>query len=285
MELTTRIRSGARSAVRTGYTSVSRALPVARMEPAFLIAGAQRCGTTSLFRMLLTHPAVRPPAMTKGIHYFDTADRFRRGPNFYRAHFPLARPGAGPTLTGEASPYYVFHPLAPRRIAEELPEVRVVVLLRDPVERAFSAHKQETWRGFETLSFADALEAEPERLRGEEERIVADPGYQSLAHQHHAYVGRGRYAHQVRRMHDALGPDQVMVLDAGDFFSAPEQHWPRLLNHLGLPHAPLTRTEKANARPSVPMPQALRAWLTGQFHDSDAELAEILGRQPSWRHR
>lgn len=133
MELSTRARSTVRRFLRSGYTLASQVTADVRMRPSFLIAGAQRCGTTSLFRMLAKHPDVRPPAITKGIHYFDTADRYARGPRFYAAHFPLAL-GSGPKVTGEASPYYIFHPLAAQRIAQELPGVKVIVLIRDPVE-------------------------------------------------------------------------------------------------------------------------------------------------------
>lgn len=282
MELTTRTRSAVRRLARSGYTAVSRVTVDARMTPTFLIAGAQRCGTTSLFQMLARHPDVRPPAMTKGVHYFDTASRYARGPRFYRAHFPLSL-GGRHAITGEASPYYIFHPLAAQRIAQELPGVRVVVLLRDPVERAFSAHKQETWRGFETLPFEAALEVEQERLAGEEERILADESYQSFAHQHHAYVGRGIYAPQLRQMAQAVGRDNLLTLDADRLFSDPARHWEMLLDHLGLRIVPLTDVVQANARPSSPMSRTVRALLEKDFDTSDHELVEFLGHTPSWR--
>lgn len=282
MELTTRVRSAARRVARSGYTAVSRGTVKVRMRPTFLIAGAQRCGTTSLFQMLAKHPDVLPPAITKGVHYFDTGDRYARGPDFYRAHFPLSLPSRGTKVTGEASPYYIFHPLAPQRIAEELSDARVIVLLRDPVERAFSAHKQETWRGFETLPFDEALAAEPERLAGEEERIVADPHYQSFSHQHHAYVGRGVYAPQLRRMAGAVGRENLLVLDADRFFADPTEQWPSVLQHIGLRDVPLAGAIKANARPSSPMPENVRKTLKQAFEESDAELTEFLGHPPSW---
>ena len=198
--------------------------------------------------------------LNKGIHYFDTAERFRRGPRFYAAHFPL-RHAAGHSITGEASPYYLFHPLAAARIAEQLKSVKIIVLLRDPAERAFSAHKQEQSRGFESLPFEEALAAEPERLAGEEERIMTDPAYQSFAHQHHAYQARGRYAGQLERMFAAVGREQVLVLDADDFFVPGLPHWDRLLEHLGLPDWRPPASVHTNARPSKPMPQRLRRQL------------------------
>lgn len=282
MELTTRARSTARRIVRSGYTMASQATASARMRPDFLIAGAQRCGTTSLFRMLAKHPDVKPPAITKGVHFFDTAHRYSRGSRFYAAHFPIAI-GSPSKVTGEASPYYIFHPLAAQRIANELPDVRVIVLVRDPVERAFSAHKQETWRGFETLAFEEALDAEQDRLTGEEERIVADPSYQSFAHQHHSYVGRGLYAPQLRRMADAVGPENLLTLDADRFFADPDAQWEQVLAHIGLRPRGTVIPVQANARPSSPMSSATRLRLEREFAQSDNELTEFLGQPPSWR--
>jgi hypothetical protein len=261
-----------------------------RTLPDFLIAGAQRCGTTSLYRMLAQHPAVVPPAFHKGIHYFDTASHFARGFNWYRGHFPLDATMARRTarwgsraITGEASPYYVFHPLAAGRIAEVLPHVKVIILLRDPVERAFSAHKQESARGFENEPFERALELEHVRLAGEDDRIVADPTYQSFSHQHHAYVARGEYADQLERLFGAVGRDRVLVLDVDDLMSDERRHWQTLLEFLDLPAWDPDRITRANARPSAPMPAAVRQHLAEHFASHDERLAALLGHVPRWR--
>src|SRR5580692_9445955 len=126
------------------------------MLPGFLIVGAQRCGTTSMYRALSEHPEVRKAVLHKGVHYFDM--NYGRGLGWYRAHFPLARGGG---VTFESSPYYLFHPLAAERIAADLPGVKLIVLVRDPVERAYSAYTHERARGFETESFEQAIEREP----------------------------------------------------------------------------------------------------------------------------
>jgi hypothetical protein len=258
------------------------------MSPDFLIVGAQRCGTTSLFRDLAEHPAVVPPLFQKGIHFFDM--HYGHGPRWYRGHFPVralaerrvARTGARP-VTGEASPYYVFHPLAPARIARDLPGVKLVLLLRDPVERAFSAHRQETARGFETEPFERALDLEPVRLAGEVEKMLADPAYVSFSHQHHAYLARGHYAEQVARLFDLVGRDRVLVLDSAAFFETPEQVWERVLAFLGLPPWRPATFGQHNARPSRPLPAQLRARLDDYFAPHDERLAELLGEVPSWR--
>src|SRR5699024_3813790 len=122
-------------------------------------------GTTTLFRALASHPEVVRPVAHKGIRYFDL--HFTRSRAWYFGHFPIVRPSwlsggrrSDRRLTFEASGYYMFHPLAMARLAEAMPGVRVVVVLRDPVERAFSGWKHERSRGYEWESFERALALE-----------------------------------------------------------------------------------------------------------------------------
>ncbi len=272
---------------RATARATGRVTASARMTPSFLIVGAQRCGTTSMYKTLSQHPRVLPAVLHKGAHYFDTG--YGHGWAWYRGHFPLlasarraAVDGQLP-ITGESSPYYLFHPLAGQRIDADLPGVRLLVLLRDPVERAYSAHTHETARGFETEPFEKALELEPVRLAGEEAKLIADPTYQSHSHQHHAYVTRGRYADQLRRLEGIFGRDRLHVIDSQRFFTEPEPIFAEVVDFLGIGRAPGIGYEKHNARPRSPMPDSLRTALEDQLADSDAELESWLGRPPSWR--
>src|SRR5690606_30511881 len=152
------MKEAGRAVTRTGGRLTSRS----RMLPDFLMVGTQRGGTTSLFRALAAHPAIVQPNFHKGVHYFDV--NYTRGLSWYRGHFPMRAPAerrvAASGLTGgkegvrlpvafESAGYYMHHPLAPERIARDLPGVKLIVLLRDPVIRAYSAHQHELARGFE----------------------------------------------------------------------------------------------------------------------------------------
>ena len=258
------------------------------MLPGFLIVGAQRGGTTSMYRTLSQHPDVIKAVLHKGVHYFDM--NYDRGMSWYRAHFPLRaaarRPGltgGGSALTFESSPYYMFHPLAAGRIARDLPGVKLLVLVRDPVERAYSAHAHELARGFETEPFARALELEPERLRGEVERMIADPAYLSHSHQHQAYCARGRYAEQLDRLEQIFGADRLHVVDSGDFFTKPEPVYDGVLDFLGLRRHDYPEFERHNARPRSPMTPDLQGQLEDYFRPFDEQLTRWLGQVPSWR--
>lgn len=282
--LATTARRWGRRASRT----VGWATSDLRMLPGFLVIGAQRAGTTSLYRSLSEHPAVLPAVRHKGVHYFDVA--YPRGLRWYRGHFPLRsaarrvqRRVGSPAMTGEASPYYMFHPAVPQRIAESLPDVRLLVLLRDPVERAYSAWKHEKSRGFETESFERAIDLEPQRLAGEAEKLLADPAYISLPHQHQAYLSRGCYSEQLRTLFEAVGRDRVLVLDFADYWSDPYAHFSRVLSFLGLPDWQPPAFKQDNARPRSPMSSSTRARLADFYAPYDQDLAQLLGETPSWR--
>jgi hypothetical protein len=278
-------------AVRRGRRLVRRSARVThrvRMMPSFLIVGAQRCGTTSLHRAIARHPGVVPPAMFKGVHYFDV--KYGEGLDWYRGHFPVALAarlsraggGAGP-ITGEASPYYMFHPAVPERIARDLPDAKLIVMLRDPVERAYSAYTHEFARGYEAETFVRALDLEDDRLAGEEERLLADPTYLSHAHQHQAYTRRGHYADQLLRLRRFFPAERIHVLDSARFFARPEEEYERVLGFLGLPSFRPAQFERANGRARSDLAPHLRERLQAHFQPHDERLADLLGAVPSWR--
>jgi hypothetical protein len=258
----------------------------ARMLPDVIIVGAQRSGTTTLFRMLSEHPQVTRPTLSKGTAFFDL--NYQRGMRWYRAHFPLKvtarlRSRGRRHLTFESCGYYMFHPHAAGRMAEQLPDVRVIALLRDPVDRAYSAHRHELRRGFETLEFDEALEQEEERLRGEEQRLLADPLARSFEHQHHGYLARSRYVGQVRRLLDTFGPERVLVMDAEALFADAKGEFTRLCEWLGIDPPTEVADEQWNAAPRDPLSPERRAELTASFAPYDEELSSLLGRPLSWR--
>jgi hypothetical protein len=285
-----RVPTGVKRVVHFGSRSYGRITAPQRMLPSFLICGGQRCGTTSLYRALAAHPAVLKAVLHKGVHYFDTA--YHHGIGWYQGHFPTRRTAAKveqrygvPAQTFESSPYYMYHPHAVARIARDLPEVKLIALVRDPVERAYSQHAHELARGFESEpSFGLALALEPARLRGQEERLTTDPRYYSFAHQHHAYRARGEYATYLTAMASRIGRDRLLVVESERFFTEPQAAYDEVLAFLGLPELGYPPFEQHNARPRTsPMDERTRRELTAHFAPHDERLAELLGRPPVWR--
>ena len=249
--------------------------------PDFLVIGGQRCGTTSLFRALMSHPQIRRPVMHKGVNYFDL--NYPRGEEWYRGHFPT-RGTDDRTRVFDSSGYYMFHPMAAERIARDLPGVKIVAMVRDPVERAYSAYKHELARGFEwEKSFARALELEDARLAGEVERICADPNYHSFNHRHHAYRHRGEYAALLEPFRSRLGPENVLLIESERFFGTPEKEFRRLTAFLGIDDRIPDRFDRFNARPGAGLEPAMREQLRAHYAPHDEALAGILGHPPVWR--
>jgi hypothetical protein len=244
--------------------------------PEFLIIGAQKAGTSSLHDHLCQHPMVTPP-VTKEVHYFDHS--FDRGDSWYRAHFA---PRQGEELAGESTPYYLFHPAVPARAASLVPAAKLIVLLRDPVARAYSQHNHERTLGFETLDFEPALAAEAERLRGAGERLLAEPGYSSFSHQHHSYLARGLYAEQLERWFELYPRDQVLVIGAEELFADPVGVVLRCQRFLGLEEVAPVDVSAKNAREYVPIPAATEARLRAGFAGPNERLFELLGRRFEW---
>jgi Sulfotransferase family len=280
-------RSTAKRALR-GYGQITSGW---RAPPDFIIIGAKRGGTTSLYNYLLEHPSISPlfPGRQhiKGVRYFDS--EYARGPRWYRSHFPLevtgrhlARPWVRFPLTGEASPYYLFHPLAAQRLAREVPGARIIVSLRDPVERAYSHYKERVRHGAEPLSFEEALDAEPARLSGEAERIVREPGYRSTAHEDHSYLAQGRYLDMLPRWFGLFPREQFHIVVSEDFYADPDRVVNGAWSFLGVPPGCLQSRRRYNYAPAPELSPATRRRLQSAFAEHNRELERLLGRALPW---
>jgi hypothetical protein len=277
----------AKRAVRIGGRRFGTLTARFRLLPDYLIIGAQRAGTTSLFKYLVQHPAVGRPFLGKGAHFFDT--NYSADLDEYRAYFPttaykwyVKASRRMDAVTGEGSPYYLAHPHAPYRIAETLPDVKLIALLRDPVERAYSHYQHEVARGFEDLSFDEALEQEPRRLAGEVERMRSDPSYNSFAFQHHSYLSRGLYAEQLEVWYGLFPKEQILVLRSEDLFSDPERIYRDVLRFLGVPPFSLRQYEVFNPRRYTEMGPGARQRLVEYFAEPNERLYDLVGTDFAW---
>jgi hypothetical protein len=216
-----------RDAVRSARASARWLGASERPLPDFLIIGAQRCGTTSLFQNLRKHPQVVEP-ITKEVQFFTMFHGL--GERWYRSHFPRLQHGQ---QTFEASPYYFFHPDVPPLVTSMLPIAKLVVLLRDPVARAYSHYLHSRNLGVETLTFEDALEAEPLRLEAAFNKGLHTRAGRHL-HSHFSYASRGLYASQLERWRAHVPPGRLKVVKSEDLNENPSKGYGELLDYLGL---------------------------------------------------
>jgi hypothetical protein len=293
--LATRLRRSRAGTAATGAAKQAiRRYAVAtaghRRGPELVIVGAKRGGTTSLWKYLDRHPgflATFPRAeQIKGTYYFD--EEWQRGDRWYRSHFPSDRVRARHAaalgyepVAFEASPYYLFHPHAPARARQTVPDALIVAVLRDPVERTFS-HWKERRNHTEDLSFADALAAEETRTAGIHERMLADPSLVSPAHRHQTYVAQSRYAPMLERWRAAYGPDQLLVRPAEEFYADPQGLCDEISDRLGLPRHDVGPLDPFNSEPSSEMDPGIRSQLQDRLRPDIEAVEALLERPMPW---
>lgn len=281
-------RDSLQEIARAGLSGARRSTSAFRALPDFVIIGAQKAGTTSLFRYLEGHPDFLP-SYKKEVHFFDV--NFSHGVGWYKAHFPLASykrkleaQRGRAVLTGEATPYYLFHPCVPERMAALVPGAKLIVLLRNPIERAYSHYQHQVRKGRETHDFQEALRLEPGILKAELERLDRDPLYPSYDHATYSYLARGLYADQLERWFTHYDRDRILILNSEEFFQEPQRSFDNVLRFLGLPALELQGLRTYNAgRYNDSIDSKLRSELAEYFMPHNQRLFSLLGRTYDWR--
>lgn len=269
-----------RSAAKSVYSTAGRVAPQRRALPDFIIVGAQRSGTTSLYNCLAEHPDVAR-ALTKEVRFFDV--QYDRGIDWYRSNFVSTaarrrhQNATGRRLVlGEASPDYLFYPLVPGRLARDLPEAQLLVVLRNPVDRAFSHYWHQVTRGHESLTFEEAVRTEPARISDRSTGV-------SYATHHFSYLTRGHYAEQLEHLFAYVPRDQVLVEFSDELFTTPAVVLDRICDFLGLERMALDALPELNGFSQGEMGADLRARLERYFAPHDRALEDLLGRALPWR--
>lgn len=261
-----------------------------RLLPDFVVIGCQRGGTSSLYKYLGRHPEIAP-SLRKETEYFTINHHF--GETWYRAHFPiewrrkLARRVGRRLLTFEATPDYLLDPRAPGRCRELLPDAKIIMLLREPGERALSQYHHNVRLGLESEDFAGAIALEPGRIADDVAEIARVPDSKALFFRRFSYVERGRYAMQVDRWLNTYPREQVLILESESFFNDPASVLQRILAFVGarpwLP-AEFRNYSYADAAPEAhhSVPEEMRDELDARFSESNQALRELLDVELQW---
>jgi hypothetical protein len=233
----------------------------------FVVGGTMKGGTSALDAFLARHPEIRM-ASGKETHFFDTDDHFSPGvrPDYdlYHRHFA---PGPDTRLLGDATPIYLFWEPAPARVMAYNPSMKWVLLLRQPVERAYSHWNMLRQNGQESLDFADAVAQEPSRraaLSGQD-RVFS-------------YLDRGFYARQLHRLLRVVPRRQVLVLRSEELRRDHHATLGRIFAFLGVDRGVEIEPMAIHQRSyEAPLPAELKRELTAHFIDDIRDLESMLG--------
>lgn len=249
--------------------------------PDFIIIGAQKSGTTSLFDYLLQHPDIKG-SFCKEVHFF--TKNYERGESWYRARFPVKKTGTRKFLYGEATPYYICHPHVPKRIHQLVPDIKLIAVLRNPTDRAISHYFHVYRKKREPLPLMEALQQEEQRLQKIWSRILADESYANRDHQWYSYKQRGLYAEQLQRYFDLFERHQILIVDSADLFKHTAETIRQIHAFLGVAPQPVSNhfkarnvgTKKGDIAPEV------YSYLDEYFAPHNRALSELTGRSFSW---
>ena len=259
----------------------SRMTGALRPLPNFIIIGAQKAGTTSLFHYITQHPRVFENK-AKEVHFFDKY--YGQGINWYRGHFPLQAHISPGCRLGEATPYYLCHPHAPKRIHQLLPRVKLIAILRNPIDRAISHYFHEVKKNRENLPIVEALNSEDDRCRPEWLKMLDDEGYVSRTHQSFSYKQRGIYIDQLERYWRLFAKEQILVVDSEKLFTEPHTVLETVFRFLDIdPQVTIGDVAVKNANPiKQNVPQEVYDSLHHFFQPHNKKLYTALGQDFAW---
>jgi Sulfotransferase domain len=233
-------------------------------EPEFLIIGAQKSGTTSLYQYMCQHPSIRP-AGKKELHFFDK--HYHQGIDWYRSFFPPVKLFKG-IMTGEATPRYLFTPEAPKRVRHQFPGIKMIVLLRNPVYRTYSYYHHNIKRKLEHRSFMEAITASAQMPENDRD------GFN--------YLAWGLYFQQLSHWRNYFPQEQFLIIKSEDFFNHPTHFMDQIFQFLGLENKGTTEFKQWNRGNYEPLLQEPRQWLTEYFKPHNQQLYQFLGRDMGW---
>jgi hypothetical protein len=251
--------------------------------PDFVIIGAQKCGTTYLYQLLTKHPNVQSAAV-KELHYFDRPEDSEKDIEWYQRCFPPPQWKNGQiSITGEKSPSYLFHPHAAERMAQVVPEARLIVLLRNPVDRAYSNYRHDVRREHETRTFEEAIEVEQAQLldkedQGSEHEHPSNTSYRSPTN----FLAKSIYVDQLVRWRQFFSEEQLLVLKSEDFYENTIDTLNLVQGFLGLPHQTPDLSRRVTKTRYEPMNPGTKKRLEEFYEPHNQRLYEYLGIDFEW---
>lgn len=260
---------------RTNFRLFKKLTAKYRHNPDFIIIGAQKGGTTSLFHYLSQHPQLNLPSL-KEIHFY--TKNYHRGLEFYKTYFPYKQKGK---LSGEATPYYLFHPQVPERLFKHFPNIKLIVMLRNPVDRAFSHYNMEKKLSNEYRTFKTAIDDELYEFENISKKILKSNTY-TTEHAHHSYLSRGLYKEQIDRWLTYFDKNQMLFIKSEDFFENPKNELDRVFNFLKLDNTKIDDLKPKLQGNYKNLDESFYNQLAQFFKNKNQRMSDIIGDKFTW---
>lgn len=258
-----------------------------RSLPDFIIIGTQRGGTTSLYNYLIEHPNILP-AFKKEVHFFD--DNYYRGIRWYKSNFPTKHNLLLKSfihkqnfIVGEASPDYMFNPFVAERIYSMLPNVKLIILLRNPVDRAYSHYYMNVRNGFEHLSsFEEAIKKAMKVYEKNEQLLLNIKNRFVNFYPKYNYLARGIYINQIKPWFDKFPEGNILIRKSEDFYQNTSKTLKQILNFLDVPEFELMHLRIYHIGNNPKMNFKTREFLINYYKPYNKQLYEYLGIDFEW---
>jgi len=273
------------SFAKTCYRFYYNTLGSFHVLPDFLLIGAARSGSTSLYQGLVEHPNIHT-SKTKEIQFFGT--KYPRGINWYRYNFPSkfkkfsAKIKKEKFITGEGTIRSLDYPHVPKLVKQIIPNVKLILILRNPIDRAYSNYNSAVKNKKMTLSFEDAIKTEEARIKGEMEKMKEDMNYISYKYSLNAFLNRGKYYFAIKRWMDIFPKNQFFIIKSEDFFENTKKVFDKLHEFLGVSKFDFNPDVIYNERKYTPMESKTRDELIEYFRPYNEKLYKLLDRDFDW---
>lgn len=261
--------------------NLTDSLIIKRRIPNFLIIGSGKCGTTSLYEYISKHPRVLP-AIIKEIGYFDTNRRYRYGLEWYLSHFPQMMEHDN-FLTGEATPSYLYRYQVAERLYQVFPQIKLIVILRNPIDRAISAYHHAVKDQGELRCLENAIDEEIKILQNYNDPLeIMATKYKFVQHLEPRYVVWGLYYYFLKNWLEFFPKNQLLILHSDDLFQNPELTTNQVFEFLGLPSYYLKQYSKYTAGNYQKIDPQLHQKLSDCFREHNEKLESYLNIKFNW---
>ena len=255
-----------------------------RVLPDFIIIGSMKCGTTSLYYDICEHPCVSAAAYDE-IGFFDS--NFHLGLNWYRSMFPTkgqiddVRRKEGVAITGEDTPFYFWNPIAAKRIQKILPNIKLIIILRNPIDRAYSEYQDLVSRESNSPSFETFIENE---INTRKKGIIITEENFEIFNQNDSYLLKGIYIDQLKIWAGLFPKEQIFTLSTESLNSDPTASMESVFQYLNLPDYKIKNTQHQKQKKYTPMDSQTRKLLIEFFKPHNERLFKFIGKKFDWEN-